>query len=376
MKTVKQNARFALVVILVVGLLSFLQWTMNGLSVKPDTADAKIAAETAITEETAVLERSDPEVQRVMDAQKRHTTVLMEAPEVVGTATGVAESNSPAIVVFTEKEPGPGAIPESLEGIPVKVKVVGKIFALAEASKVKPKAVVDPTVRFPLPVPIGVSTGNIGECSAGTIGARLKDASGNVYALSNNHVYALQNTAPIGSTTLQPGLYDTRCRTGVSNVIGTLSRFVAIDFSGKTNTVDAAVALSSTGKLNNATPSGGYGKPNSLTYTQATGKSASVRQSVKKYGRTTKLTTGTITAINATVKVCYNSSCSLAATFGKQIVIGYNGFSGAGDSGSLIVTNDSYAYPVGLLFAGGTGITIANPIDTVLSSFNMSIDGK
>lgn len=376
MKILKRSVKQTFAVLLMVGLFSFMQWSVNGLSIKPETAEAKIAAETGISEETAVLDKSNPDVQRVMDAQKRHATMLMEAPDVVGTAAGVAESNNPAIVVFTEKMPDPGTFPEFLEGIPVRVKVVGKIFALRELSDLTAKATVDPTARFPIPVPIGVSTGNIGECSAGTIGARLKDASGKVYALSNNHVYALQNTAPIGSNILQPGLYDTRCRTGLSNVIGTLSQFVTIDFSGATNTVDAAIVLSSTGKLRKATPSGGYGQPNSLTYTQATGKSPSVRQSVKKYGRSTRLTTGTITAINATIKVCYDSSCSLIATFRNQIAIGYKGFSSAGDSGSLIVTNDSNAYPIGLLFAGGTGATFANPIDMVLERFNMSIDGK
>ena len=56
-----------------------------------------------------------------------------------------------------------------------------------------------PTSRFTRPVPIGISTGNAGECSAGTIGARVKDGSGHVFALSNNHVYALENKAPLGS---------------------------------------------------------------------------------------------------------------------------------------------------------------------------------
>lgn len=110
-------------------------------------------------------------------------------------------------------------------------------------------------------MPIGVSTGNVNECSAGTIAARVKDASGNVYALSNNHVYALENRAPIGSEILQPGLIDTRCALRGNNVIGTLSRFVPIDFTGGPNAVDAAIALSSTSLLGNATPSGGYGIP-------------------------------------------------------------------------------------------------------------------
>ena len=77
---------------------------------------------------------------------------------------------------------------------------------------------------------------------------------------------------------------------------------------------------------------------------------------------------------NATVNVSYGTGKN--AMFARQIVIGSGKpFSKSGDSGSLIVTNDSHAYPVGLLFAGGTGVTIANPIDSVLDSFNATIDG-
>jgi hypothetical protein len=73
-------------------------------------------------------------------------------------------------------------------------------------------------------VPIGISTGNAGECSAGTISARVLK-NGAYYALSNNHVYALENDAAIGSGVLQPGLYDTRCNYSSSNVIGNLTAF-------------------------------------------------------------------------------------------------------------------------------------------------------
>jgi hypothetical protein len=375
MKTFRQNAKYVLNLGVLLSVFSFIQWTGNGVSTGVAAANAQITDETIFSEESAVLDRNNPHVRRAMDIQGRYTRTLMEMPDVVGTATGLSEDNSPAILVFTKHEMKAGALPENLEGIPVTIKVTGEIFALREhinavAGNVKP------TSKFPMPVPIGVSTGNAGECSAGTIGARVKDAAGNVYALSNNHVYALENDAPIGSTILQPGLYDTRCRTGQSNVIGTLYDFKRIDFAGGDNVVDAAVASSSTAQLDNATPSGGYGKPDSLTYTQTTGNPPFIGQSVMKYGRTTRLTTGTINGINVTLSVCYNSACSLKAVFTDQIAVGSNSFSRAGDSGSLIVSNDANAYPIGLLFAGGGGITFANPIDAVLNSFKVSIDGK
>jgi hypothetical protein len=373
MKALWQNARFVLSLLILLCLFSFIQWIENIVSVSHDMVEAKITQEINSSEENTILDEHNPRIKKALDTQKRHTAKLMEINDVVGTATGLASDNSPSIVVFTRKNTAPGIIPGSLEGVPVRIEVTGEIFAQPKTLKTG-----NPTSILPKPVPIGVSTGNIGECSAGTIGARLKDKGtpAKFYALSNNHVYALQNDAPIGSTILQPGLYDTRCVSGQSNVIGILYAYEPIDFNGGDNTVDAAIAISSDGQLKNSTPTDGYGTPNSKTYTKATGKNPYIGQRVKKYGRTTKLTTGTITGLNATIKVCYDSSCSLIATFVNQIVIGRGGFSGAGDSGSLIVTNDSNAYPVGLLFAGGGGVTIANPIDVVLDRFNLSIDGK
>lgn len=366
MKDLKQIPRHWTSVLLIL-CLSFMQWSILTFF---ETAEAKITEETIYSQESPLFDKNNPRIKQSIDVQQRHHNALMAVPEVVGTATGLADDNSPTILVFTKSKAPKGNIPEYLEGIPVTELVTGEIFALPnKASAARTSSI------LPLPVPIGVSTGNIGECSAGTIGARVKSAS-SVYALSNNHVYALENNAPIGSTILQPGRYDTQCSSSKNNIIGYLSSFVPIDFSGGNNTVDAAIASSSTIHLNNYTPSDGYGKPNSNTYFQATGKTPYIGQSVKKYGRTTKLTTGTVNGINVTVKVCYDSSCSLIATFVDQIAIGAGGFSKAGDSGSLIVTNDSNAYPIGLLFAGGSGVTFANPIDQVLHSFGVTIDGK
>ena len=93
---------------------------------------------------------------------------------------------------------------------------------------------------------------------------------------------------------------------------------------------------------------------------------------VQKYGRTTGLTAGAITGINATVRVRYSSG---SARFVDQIMIEPGGFSAGGDSGSLIVTNDESCNPVGLLFAGSSTVTIANPIGPVLQRFGVTVDG-
>ncbi|MCK4485522.1 MAG: hypothetical protein KAU38_02030 [Desulfobacterales bacterium] len=358
-------SKYALGLFVFILTLSLVHWIGNSGFLRPGVVGAKI------TQQTIVFDKANPQVQAVMAVQNRHTPDLMALPEVVGTATGLTEAGRPAILVFAKNAVEPGVIPRSLEGTPVVVKVTGEIFAMPRKPKPdKPaKDRVDPTARFDRPVPIGVSTGNEDECSAGTIGARVKDDSGNVYALSNNHVYALENKASSDSRVLQPGLYDTNCVFSPENVIGTLSDFVSIDFNGDDNTVDAAIAISSTDNLDNATPSNGYGIPKSATVT------ASIDQAVQKYGRTTSLTKGTITAIGATMRVTYGFG---TAIFVNQIVVeSRKPFIKPGDSGSLLVTYRE-RNPVGLLFAGNpTGkLALANPIDAVLGNFGVTIDGE
>jgi hypothetical protein len=358
--------------------LSIIHWAGDNRFLKSGVVEAKITQETGdIGKETVILDKNNPKIQKVMEVQNRHTAKLMAKSDVVGTATGLTDDNIPAILVFSKKMLKAGAIPQSLEGIPVAVKVTGEILAMKGSPGGKGTRI-DPTSWWPRPVPIGVSTGNAGECSAGTIGARVKSGN-NVYALSNNHVYALENTATIGSNVLQPGLYDSGCIYNLANKIGTLFDFVTIQFNNTScpqdplacNTVDAAIALTTTDDLGKATPDNGYRTPNSTT------ASAYIGQPVQKYGRTTSLTKGTVTGLNATVTVSYGASGN--AIFTGQIIIGSSRpFLKAGDSGSLVVTDNASGNPVGLLFAGsGSGkYAIANPIDNVLTSLGVTIDGK
>lgn len=309
-------------------------------------------------------------LEQAIAAQERHTDALLGIQGVVGTAVGLAADGTPVVLVLTERA-GVAGLPTRLDGVPVDVRVTGKIEALHhrpghEAGDTGGTTKLSPKSRWPRPVPIGISTGNEFSCSAGTIGARVKSGT-SVYALSNNHVYALENSAPYGSRVLQPGRYDTSCAVDPNNVIGTLSAFVPIVFSTTAdNTVDAAIALSSAANLGNSTPSDGYGTPKSATV------EALLNQIVKKYGRTTKLTRGQVVAINATINVGYSSG---TARFVDQIgILGSKPFIRSGDSGSLVVT-DSGANPVGLAFASSaTGYAFANEIGNVLNAFGVTID--
>jgi len=317
--------------------------------------------------------RSEDAFERVKQVQERHTDRLMAIDGVVGTAVGLGDGAGHAVLVLLER-PGVGGIPDELDGVPVHPVVTGKFYALPKPEKPPGKpggGRLDPTSRFARPVPIGVSTGNELENSAGTIGCRVKDIFGNVYALSNNHVYALENDAPLGSKVLQPGRYDGGVSPG--DAIGTLAALFPINFNGGGNIVDAAIALSYVDQSGNSlvgksTPSDGYGTPKSATVAGYIG------QKVQKYGRTTSLTKGVVTGINAALKVGYSSG---EALFLDQIIVqSRKPFIKPGDSGSLLVT-DPEKNPVGLLFAGDqTGTyAVANRIDLVLGAFDVTVDG-
>ncbi len=344
-------------------VLSLAQLLVNGEFLGQGVAEAKNNQEAIVS----------GKIRATIEVQNRHTDILMRISGVVGTGTGIGPDGQPAIKVLTMKTGIPG-IPENIEGVPVDVVVTGMIVAFS-----------DPTTRFDRPVPIGVSTGHP-DITAGTIGCRVIDSNGNVYALSNNHVYANENKATIGDAVIQPGTFDDG--SSPADDIGTLSDFEPLDFKGGDNTIDAAIALSSTTLLDKATPSDGYGTPNSTIHS-AYGDpdvigdevlGSLLGKSVQKFGRTTGLTQGTITGVNATVNVCYECAgprcfgCKKLATFYYQLIIEDGTFSAGGDSGSLIVTDDNNRNPVGLLFAGSSAYTIANQIDLVLNRFDVTVD--
>ncbi|MDP3297546.1 MAG: hypothetical protein Q8N09_08155 [Thermodesulfovibrionia bacterium] len=232
----------------------------------------------------------------------------------------------------------------------------------------------------PRPIELGTSGGNINDisilyCCGGTLGA-LVQATNIQYILSNNHVLARTNKGVIGEDIIQPGLIDQNpvCYKDYNDVVADLSKFVPISFKrGTTNKVDAAIAEVRSGAVD---PSGSIlhiGEVSSSTVQPV------LNMPVQKSGRTTGLTYGTVTAVNVIVDVTYNKTCGIGsqkARFIGQIMIGPAGFSASGDSGSLIVEDCSpYPRAVGLLFAGSNTVTVANPIDYVLTSLGVSMVG-
>jgi hypothetical protein len=299
-------------------------------------------------------------------AQQRHTEALMRINGVVGTSVGITAGGQAVVQVYLVDASVPG-LPDVLDGVPVRRQVTGILMAYS-----------DPTLKL-RPAPIGYSVGHFA-ITAGTIGARVLDAASNMYLLSNNHVLANGNDAAIGDAILQPGPVDGG---GAADQIGTLAQFKAINFAGGDNTIDAALATANATVLSNTTPADAYGMPSGQIWGDGNNdgtfdnKNALLNLPLQKFGRTTQLTKGAVTGINAILNICYEALfvfCIKSARFVDQIVIEPGSFSGGGDSGSLIVTDDANRNPVALLFAGSTAQTIANRIDLVLNHFGVHID--
>jgi hypothetical protein len=315
---------------------------------------------------------------------------LLERPNVVGVGVGYKvtageQTDELAVVALVEKKLPPTALTLServpvrvsngVLSVPVDVVEVGRIEALAYKDRVRP-------------APGGVSIGHY-QITAGTLGSLVYDKLNNYpLILSNNHVLANSNDANIGESILQPGPIDGG--TLANDVIAELERFVPIDFGEDSgdcplaegyaratdfltgllgsqhrvrvikqnqqavNYVDAAVAspIIADDVTKNILDIG------EITETEE----YFLGMEVHKTGRTTEYTTGTISAVNATIRVSYGGD--KVATFEDQIVSGY--MSQGGDSGSLLVSRKNNK-AVGLLFAGSNQATIFNPIERVLA---------
>jgi len=215
----------------------------------------------------------------------------------------------------------------------------------------------------------GVSGSNVKDitsafCCGGTLGSLLTDGT-TKYVLSNNHILARQDKATVGENISQPGLIDNGCQPAT----------IVADFTAapklRTN-VDAAIAQLRDSLMDTSGFIEGIGTISSVT------KAPAVGLAVEKSGRTTGTTTGKISSTNTSVNVQYQIRCGSGkkyiVSYTNQIVINGSGFSAGGDSGSLIVSNTTSCHqPVGLLFAGSSTDTIANPIGQVLNKVGAAL---
>lgn len=329
----------------------------------------------------------------IREAKEAGKDTILSKPNVVGVGIGYKEvqgERTDDVVVLTlvrQKVPAAGLAPEEMvprevDGVPTDVIQVGQLRV--QQSR---------TSRW-RPAPGGVSLGHY-QVTAGTFGAVVRDrATGDRLILSNNHVLANSNDASVGDPILQPGAVDGGQMD--DDLIGHLERFCVIQFNQQpgtcgiangyamlgnalarlsgsshqvtvmevnptaTNLVDAAVAR----PVNDADI-----LDEILEIGEVSGSlEASLGMGVRKSGRTTGFTTGTITVLDATVDINYGTG--RVARFEEQIVT--TAMSQGGDSGSLVVATNSQQ-AVGLLFAGSEQTTVLNPIHSVLDCLGVTI---
>jgi len=217
-------------------------------------------------------------------------------------------------------------IPSEIEGVKTDVVEIGRIKKLQGYRE-----------RY-RPAPAGVSTSRADQNVAGTIGWFMVDEDGNIYLLSNNHVWANENNASRGDPIVQPGLLDGG--DPENDVIAELYDWIDIDFTGNPNIVDVAIAtpLDLSQVYMSIMEIGGI-----------TGKAdPSLDVIAKKVGRSTGYSEGTIIDVNATLNVEYDSGTALFQDV--FIVQSDNVIVQPGDSGSPIL--DGEGRFIGLLFAG------------------------
>ena len=270
-------------------------------------------------------------------------------------------------------------IPETIQNIPTDVYPTGVIYA--QQSR---------TERH-RPAPGGVSIGHY-LITAGTLGCLVKK-NNTVFILSNNHVLANSNDGTIGDAILQPGAYDGG--TQQNDTIANLSEFVPVKFG--TTTIPCPIGNSVATVLNGFAAAVGSSTRLQAAATEAAadnlvdcaiaqpinpadvvntileiGTIAGVAEgtlgmSLKKSGRTTGLTTGSIQQIDVTASVSYGTNKT--ATFVDQLMAG--AMSQGGDSGSAVLNDQNQI--VGLLFAGSNNTTIINRIQNVFQALQVTL---
>lgn len=362
--------------------------------------------------------------QFVRRIQERYQNELMTKRNVVGVAMGYKNTDDhqdPAVIVLVEeKKPVSNLnrsdiIPREIDGVRTDVIEVGKLVALGQFdgdAQSTPHLAASPRERHRPLIPAGVSAGHY-LVTSGTLGAVVKDrATGQRLLLSNNHVFANSNEARYGDFILQPGKLDGG--QNPNDKVATLARFLALAYlEGDVKPIITAQAAAAQAKnplqslldllLSLIAPKPAPTKPTTPNviipdtmdnvadaalalpidadaFTRQVRGIGNIRKTapptlgmnIRKTGRTTDTTQSTVTLLNATVNVAYNTSQGIRnARFVGQVIC--NAFSQGGDSGALVVDATSQT-AVGLLFAGSGIASIFTPIDVVLDTLNVDLE--
>lgn len=308
---------------------------------------------------------------------------------------GVQQTCIPSIVVSVRRKESPDTlasgdlIPKTIRNIATDVIETGEIEALGLDRRLALR-----------PVRPGVSLGH-SDGTTGTLACIVRRGD-QQFILSNNHVIARLNEAKLGDSILQPGAADG----GTSlDTIGQLAMYAPVRFLEQLPITEADAsaqsteaqgcsgwlrllldALSSLGRPTAAPPAPDVLPDNHVDAALVTplgnilldpniidigGPPAGTIEPqlgmrVVKSGRTTGLTEARIVQIDVTVNVKYGDQM---ARFTNQIMT--TPFSQPGDSGALVLDFERRA--VGLLFSGSSQITVINPIQPVLSAFDVEL---
>ena len=266
-----------------------------------------------------------------------------------------------------------------LNSVPVRVINTGRLI-------IRPEAVTATGIRGNIyehngRIACGSSCAPAGENYAGTFGALVR-STGAMMALSNNHVFAACNHVPVGQPILSPSAMDARPEIPAPRELCRHAGIVELR-SGTPTLVpmarcDAAVASITDESIVSSWQGddvAGYDTPvNTAT------PFAGLR--VKKTGRTTGITSGTVEAVIPTpMPLPYKNTNFTGAVWFTDVwtvrADDYEQFALPGDSGSLVVTENGDS-AVGLLFAAsakGDYGWIA-PIDVVLNELNLTLVGN
>lgn len=278
------------------------------------------------------------------------------------TAVGRASSKQ-KIVVYVERVTPQvlTSIPQEIEGVQVEIRESGRIHML---SLIPPQIIpqsVEPLARTGRVRPMvgGISVGSV-QITAGTLGGIAVDNNtGLIVGLSNNHVllssdWGDQSGLPQGEI-VQPGSYDGGKLP--DDLAGYGYRGVPVKLD-RDNLVDAAVFKPQV----DLTPEilGVSSEPNIVEPEPG--------MAVVKSGRTTGVTRGEVSVVDATVDVDGWG----VARFVDQVMVEPAIMQG-GDSGSLVLAEDGRV--AGLGFAGSDKISVFSPARNVQNLLNIRILG-
>jgi hypothetical protein len=323
-----------------------------------------------------VRDETHPAIRAVMAVQDEVTPALIQQSEVLGTAVGVDAAGASELTVYVDRNAEKAGevirnLPRQFRGVGVQVHLMEQVRAMGNTAAQTP------------PISLGTSGGWTYDlanrfCCAGTLGA-LVWIGGTQYILSAGHVLegdivrgGNKRIARTGDPIIQPGLVDVSCQGSLGQVVGTLVK--RRSFSG--NNVDCGIAQVVPGMVGTDGAILGIGTISSEIV------SAALNQPVKKSGRTTGLTTSSISGLNATVKIAFTKEChgvTYYRTFHGQIVVNNpsSSFLRSGDSGSLLVEDEpTNPRAIGLLIAGNKSVAFANPIGDVLNFLGATMVGN